>query len=71
VDGDKISWLTSLRVCCNRFPCVHRDNVDRARRVAAVRLAQRKRTPQEIEVLKREERAAKRRRGRARKKKAA
>jgi hypothetical protein len=64
VDGDRISWLNDKRNCCNGAGCVRAYNAKARDRAADLARATRKRTPAEIDALKKEERAARRRRAR-------
>lgn len=64
IDGGRFSWLTTRRDCCNRYACQSKNAAAKKQVADAVRQATRKRTPAQIEELKRQERAARRRRNR-------
>ena len=72
VDGDRIRWAGSQRNVCSRSQCMRRFQDEVTRELGRVeRAVQRKRTPAEIHALKLEERRAKRRQYRLRKRGAA
>jgi hypothetical protein len=62
IDGDRFRWLNNRRDCCANPACVAaRERKAKEARETQARM-NRKRTPAEIEDLKRQERAARRRR---------
>jgi len=65
IDGDRFRWFDARRTCCSRWECqkafvkLVKDNKSTQARM------NRRRTPAEIEDLRKQERAAKRKRNRA------
>jgi hypothetical protein len=69
--GGKCVWLDSSRTVCNAEPCVRRLGIEQAKARQTFRAMNRKRTPPEIEAIKREERKQRRKDSRERSKKKA